>query len=403
MKMITLREFGLVALVLAVLAGSSLSAAEPQGMSMETYRKINTKVSDIKANPRQARVILKDLKKLVDANRAELLKALSKGQPLERALAARVLHLTTKDHQKVATALEKMVGDEDIETRRAVVNSLARLKKASSADALLKALADVDDTVRISAVSGLGFLKIAKTQAALTKATGDSNYRVRLGACRALGALANKENGPEIIAGIKDLLDDENAYVRMSAAAIIRKLSGEKKDSTKSKVANGKPEKKEENILHEMASEMEEIKENLEAEHHGREVVTAQEEVTKKLDQLIKQIQKQQQQQQQQQQKKQKSGKKKKKDGKKKKGGSKPGNQGKKAGNNPSSPATSEFMTSGQKQHGAKGELGEIGAAWGNLPPKLREKMLQVSSSDLPERYRKMLEIYFMSIAESKD
>lgn len=61
-----------------------------------------------------------------------------------------------------------------------------------------------------------------------------------------------------------------------------------------------------------------------------------------------------------------------------------------------------EFMTSGSVQHGAKAELGTIGADWGKMPPKEREKLLQASGADLPEQYRKMVEVFLMGIAEEK-
>jgi hypothetical protein len=143
------------------------------------------------------------------------------------------------------------------------------------------------------------------------------------------------------------------------------------------------------------------VRDNIEAEHHGREVIVAQDGIAKKLDQLIEMIKKQQQQQQQGQ------GKGKPKKGKKKKGqgkGSKPGNQagksGKQGGQNPSSPMQGEFMTSGSVQHGEKAALGEIGAQWGKLPPKERDKMLEALRAQLPPRYTRMLEVYLRSISE---
>jgi hypothetical protein len=59
-----------------------------------------------------------------------------------------------------------------------------------------------------------------------------------------------------------------------------------------------------------------------------------------------------------------------------------------------------EFQTSGSVQHGQKADVSGVGADWGKLPPKVREEMLLGKVENLPERYRKMLEIYLMSIAE---
>ncbi len=381
-----------------VLAGVVAIGGETSKLTPATYKKINGKIDEIKSNPRKTKGLLPGLKKLVDACRGELISGLQHGSAIERTLAAKVLYLSSGDKKKVAVALAGAMTDKDLEVRRSAASGLARMKMASSGKAFIAALEDVDETVRAVAVGALGALKIKEAKGALVKALEDENYKVRLGACRALGAIAGKEDGKDIAAKLKPLLEDENAYVRMAAAAIVQKLAGVKKDpKTEAK-------KNDENVLHELATDMDSVKEKLEAEHHGVEVRTAEEQVLKKIDTLIEMIKKQQQKSESKGKGKGKGKKKKKKKGGKK--GSKPGNQGKKGGKgkqggqNPSSPMQGEFMTSGQTQHGQKAELGAVGADWGKLPPKERDKIIQAMKAKLPDRYKKMLRLYLMGIAE---
>jgi HEAT repeats len=380
-----------------VLVGAIALGGEGSKLSPATYKKISGKLDEMKANPRKAKGMLPQLKKMVDAHRAELLSGLKHGSALERTLAAKILHLSSGDKAKVAAALSGAMTDKDLEVRRSAASGLARMKVASSAKAFVAALEDVDETVRAVAAGALGRLKFKPAREALVKVLEDENWKVRLGACRALGAIADKDNGKDIAAKLKPLLEDENAYVRMAAAAIVQKLSGVKKDPRA-----GKKKKGDENVLHELAQEMGAVKEKLEGEHHGAGVQTAEEEVTKKIDALIEMIKKQQQKSESKG-----KGKGKPKKGKKKKGKGKgkPGNEGKsgkgkKGGQNPSSPMSGEFMTSGGVNHGEKAALGAVGADWGKLPEKERDKIIKAMSAKLPDRYKRMLRLYLMSIAE---
>ncbi len=389
----------ILTLAALVLAGTMTLAGEPAKLSPETYKKINAKMLAIKSNPRKAKALLPGLKKLVDAHRKALLGALSGGSGLERALSAKILHLSSGDRDKVAAALAAAIKDKDLEVRRAAAAGLARMKVPSSAGAFMKALTDVDDSVRAVAAGALGRLKIKAAKDVLVKALDDENWKVRLAAVRSLAAIAGKDTKEEIAGKLKPLLEDENAYVRMAAAAIVQKLSGVKPET------GDRPKKSDENILHELAKEMDKVRDELETDHHGAGVQTAEAKITDKLDKLIAMIQKQQAKSES----KGKPGKGKPKPGKKKPGkkGSKPGNEGKgkpgkgkKGGQNPTSPMQGEFMTSGGVNHGAKADISGVGADWGKLPAKVREELLQAKEADLPDRYRKMLRIYLMGIAE---
>jgi len=388
--------------ILALIGGVMLLAApalaaeegkEPAKLTPELCKQLTEKVLALQDRSTATKELLASLKEDVEKHRGELLGALSGGSALERALAAALLHLAKSDQDKIAEGLAKALSDEDLDVRRGAAASLLVLKKPATADALIKALEDPDEQVRAAVAGTLGLIKCAKAKDGLVKLLADGNWMVRLQAVQALGAVADKDSSKEIAEKLKDCLEDENAFVRMAAAGTITKLTGVKPEGT--------PDAGDKNVLHDLAKEMGGVKEQLDGEHHGATVLVAQKGITDKLDQIIKMIQEQQQQQQQSQ------GKGKPKEGEKKPGQPKsgPGNQGKSGTpKQPTSPMQSEGMTSGGIQHGEKGkaEVSSVGGEWGKLPPKVREEMLLGANENLPERYKKLLEIYLMSIAEEE-
>ena len=381
----------------ALLLGGRLLAAdgepgkESAKLTPELCKQLAEKVLALQDRATATKELAESLKADVEQHRAELLGALDGGSALERALAATLLHMAKSDQDKIAEALAgKALKDEDLDVRRGAAASLLALKKPATAEALIKALEDPDEVVRSAAAATLGQLKVARAKDGLVRLLLDGNWMVRLQAVQALAAVTDKDSAKEVAERLKDLLEDENAFVRMAATGAITKLTGVKPEGT--------PDTAEKNVLHNLAGEMSGVKEQLDSEHHGATVQVAQKGITDKLDQIIKMIQEQQQQQQQQQQQKQQQQKQ-----QQQKQQSGPGNQskqGKQGGQNPTSPMSGEFQTSGGVQHGQKADVSGVGADWGKLPPKVREEMLLGKIENLPERYRKMLEIYLMSIAE---
>jgi|GEM_PF-5018786 len=51
---------------------------------------------------------------------------------------------------------------------------------------------------------------------------------------------------------------------------------------------------------------------------------------------------------------------------------------------------------------GVPGVNPAAGVAWGNLPPAVQEEVTAALKSDMPERYRRFLEIYYKILAEGK-
>ena len=70
-------------------------------------------------------------------------------------------------------------------------------------------------------------------------------------------------------------------------------------------------------------------------------------------------------------------------------------------GTNPASTSDVGEMASSDP-NGVPGANAGIGVAWGNLPPSVREEVTAALKTDLPERYRRFLGIYYKILAEGK-
>ncbi len=156
-----------------------------------------------------------------------------------------------------------------------------------------------------------------------------------------------------------------------------------------------------------ISAQMHKVKDKLEAEHHGARVRLTQQEILKRLDELIKKIE---EAQQPPNDGKPDPGKEPKPQRGPKRTSANPNNQGRPqpgSAQNPSSPMQEEFLTSGGKpptgMHKTRAELSAVGGKWGELPAKLRRRIIQVRSAEFPDRYRRMIEIYLMAIAEEDE
>lgn len=150
-----------------------------------------------------------------------------------------------------------------------------------------------------------------------------------------------------------------------------------------------------------ISAQMHKVKDRLEAEHHGARVLLTQQEVLKRLDELIKKVE---EAQPPPHGGKPDPGKEPEppKGPKRPSGG--PENEGPGGGQDPKRPLDREFMTSGAKppagMHKTRAELSAVGGKWGILSPKMRRRIIQVRSAQLPARCRRMIVIYLMAIAE---
>jgi hypothetical protein len=145
-----------------------------------------------------------------------------------------------------------------------------------------------------------------------------------------------------------------------------------------------------------ISARMRAARDRLQADHHGVQVQVPQRKIVEELDRLIKELSRGQEE----------------RDrptcprpGDPRKGPRKPRTGPRTAGppgggNDPSRPMDYEGMTRGGIVRGIKALIGARGGEWGELPHKPRLRILQACRSRMPERYRKMLIIYWAALGE---
>ncbi|MGD0091503.1 MAG: HEAT repeat domain-containing protein [Planctomycetota bacterium] len=316
------------------------------------------------------------------ANKGTLVKALGSSQTLQREMAARALEYCG-DRKTVVAALIKVVeADSDSGVRRAAAATLAKLPDAGSVEALIKGLSDDTDTVRGLCATGLGNIKDSRASEPLLKLlTTDSKPIVRLQAATALSKIGDKAN----LEGLAKALENEkDERVKMAIAGAVRKAIGGETAQTEAMptVADLTRE------LSELAKEMKDVEDKLRNDRHDQAVQVQGSGIEKRLAQLIEKLDK----------------------GCDGSGGSSSGkgdkNQQKQKGNQ-SNPGKNAGNPLKDSTLGSAVQQGSVNPAlvagkqdaWAKLPPAQRDELLQAFREEMPERWRKRLEAYFLSIA----
>ncbi|MBI3829354.1 MAG: HEAT repeat domain-containing protein [Planctomycetes bacterium] len=317
------------------------------------------------------------------ASKDALLKALTSAQTIHRELAAMALEYAG-DAKGVIEPLNKtLTSDPDSEVRLAAAGTLTNLADAASVDALCKALTDKDEQVRGQVVAGLSKIKDPRAVNPLLNALKEEEKAgIRARAAAALGAIKEKTS----LEPLMKLLDDEkDQRVRMSIASAVRAIRGQDTPATE-----GVPDVAEHTgQLTQLGKDMREVEDKLRNDRHDRAVQVDEKGIDEKLSKLIEQLEKMQsqssssssQKKQQQQQQQQQSG-------------NQPGP--KQAGS-----PLADSKLGGGAQRGALNAADVAGqqADWAKLPPAEREAMMNAFKRDIPERWRKRLEAYYLSIA----
>jgi len=330
---------------------------------------------------------LKSLKADAAENKDALLKALGSASVIHRELAARALEYCG-DKKAAISALSKTVNDDqDDNVRRAAAAALAKLPDAAAVEALMKALGDSSDSVRGISATALGNIKDPRAaQALLHVLEVDAKPMVRMQAATALGKIKEKSIVEKLT---KAMADEKDERVKIAIAGAVRNtMGGDSKRTEGMPTADGAA-----NELASLAKEMKEVEEKLRGDRHDLAVQVQGQGIEKKLAVLIEQIEKScssssQSDKKEQQQQQQKQGN--------------AGNSGK-SGQSP----LRESRLGGAVPPGAQNAAQVAGKsdAWAKLPPAQRDELLQAFREDMPERWRKRLEAYFLSIAaeEAKD
>jgi hypothetical protein len=327
-----------------------------------------------------------DAKKALAAAAAEqkavLQKALFASQVLHRELAAKALE-SCGDAKAAAPELAKaLAADPDAAVRRACANSLGGLKDAGGVEALIKSLQDKEESVRGQAAAALGAIRDPRATASLLEVMAkDDKPAVRR---RAANALTEIKDAGALEVLLKALETEQDYRVRMAIAAAIRAIRGQDTAQTREM-----PQEGGENPLAGLSKEMKDVEEKLRNDRHDQAVQVDQKSIEEKLTKLIDLVEQMQQQQQrsqgqqQQQQKQQQQGQ----------------QQGQGA-KRPSSPMADSKLGSAP-QRGALNPAVVDGqqAEWAKLPAAMRDEMMQVYREGMPERWRRRLEAYYLSVA----
>ncbi len=374
-------------------------AEEPAGgdMPLDVYQKIKAHFDAMYgaqsallpgAAPIDRKEVEANLKKDAAANKDVLMKALAGGKTIHRELAARALEYSG-DKPSAVTALSKAVtADSDENVRRACAAALAKIPDAAAVEPLIKALSDNSDSVRGIVATALGNIKDNRaTEGLLRVLAGDSKAMNRLQAANALAKIKD----PASADGLKKALEsDQDERVKIAVAGAIREVAGKDTAQTEPVVSAGEAGGE----LSELSKEMRGVEEKLRADRHDQAVQVQGANVEQRLTKLIEKIEKSCQSCSQCNNPKEGQCN-------NPKDGNKPGNK-----NNPTS-GLKDSALSGAVAGGSTNAAQVVGTqdSWAKLPPAQRDELLQAFREDVPERWRKRLEAYFLSVAgeEAKD
>jgi len=317
------------------------------------------------------------------ANKDTLIKALQSSLALQREMAARALEYSG-DRRAAVPPLSKVVAeDKDASVRRAAAATLAKLPDAGAVEALIKGLADDADSVRGICATALGNIKDSRASEPLLKVlTADSKPIVRLQAATALSKIKDKATLESLS---KALENEKDERVKMAIAGAVRKVLGGDNAQTEPLPTVGEVGKE----LSDLAKEMKDVEDKLRNDRHDQAVQVQGAGIEKRLAQLVEKLN----QACSQSSGSQKQGDKDKQQQRQQGNQSNPG----KSSNNPLKDST----LGSPVQQGQMNPALVAGKqdAWARLPPAQRDELLQAFREEMPERWRKRLEAYFLSIA----
>lgn len=321
-------------------------------------------------------------------NKAVLVKALKSSQTVQREVAARALEYCGDKELALKNLSQALIEDTAESVRRAAAAALVKLPDASAVETLIKGLADSADSVRGLCATALGNIKDTRATVPLLRILEtEAKPLVRMQAATAL----SKIKDPKSLEALTKLLDSEkDERVKMALAGAIRGVGG---DTAQTQPVPNAADAA--NELAALAKEMKEVEAKLRGDRHDVAVQNQGKEIEKKLAVLIEKLDKQcnnsgsgsgqkksdQQQQQQQQQ------------------------QGNKPGQGSGGLKGSELGGAAPPSSLNPAQVANKTEAWAKLPAAQRDELLQAFREDVPERWRKRLEAYFLSIAseEAKD
>jgi len=355
-----------------------LSGPQPSAdLKLDTYQEVAELLRDYE----QHKLSVPELQERLAPREPELREALKSTMTIQRSLSVRALAFAVDRSSALDCLKQVLAGDAEESVRAESAASLGALKDAGAVEALIEALRDEAAVVREAAVIALGKFNDDRAGVPLLERLRyDTSHSVRMAAARTLPLLPIEKLQDEI-AAILDTEQDER--VRWMLAETLRVLRGaeEEEDAAPSPDAfSGK--------LKALAGEMQSVEKKLRDDRHDSSVQNDQQDVQIKLAEMIKTLEDLEQAKTQQAQSS--------KDGKKRWASlASSGQPASTKGSKLSMPARDP----GQEAAFQAARVAEQRNRWANLPASSRDEMLQVFRPEVPIRWRKRLEAYFLSVA----
>lgn len=346
-------------------------------LKLDTYQQVAGWLRDFELR----KIDIAELQEHLSPWEPELREALKSTMAIQRSLSVRALAFAVDRSSAVESLKLVLTADVEESVRAESAASLGALKDASAVESLIAALRDEAAVVREAAVLALGKFNDERAGAPLLERLRyDTVHTVRMAAARTLPLLPI-EKLQEEIAAILDTEKDER--VRWMLSETLRLLRGEAEDEDAGPTPDAFATK-----LKELATDMQSVESKLRDDRHDSSVQNDQQDVQIKLAEMIKTLEDLEQSKTQQAQNS--------KDGKKRWGAlassSSPSpSKGSKLSMPPRDPAQEAAFQAAR--------VAEQRNRWANLPAASRDEMLQVFRPEVPIRWRKRLEAYFLSVA----
>lgn len=380
----------------AVPTPTTVSPCAPYSdMSLVLYRSLREKallLSESQCQPPSAesdgvplpdpRQVLVQLAGEVREHEAEILSALGSSRSIQRELAARVLSLAADKKSAVDALCTVLESDNDSDVRATAAFTLGRLGDAAAVDTLLGRLRDDNEGVRSQAIAALGQMRDERAVADLMQILrSDLKPLLRLHAAASLALIKSGVSDSDL-AGLLSSEADER--VKMAIASAIRAISPEKAPG-----ASEIPDQDDYGSrLSELAGVMKGVEQKMRDDRYDEVVQVDQNEIDEKLGDMIQElekmqrlaIEKQQKETRQQQARRRLAALGQQEDSPRPRTVSRP------------PPPVGEARVN-------SGRVVSRGDNWASLPQAERDELLQVFRPEVPLRWRKRLEAYFVSLA----
>ena len=363
----------------APLPATAKAEAEP-GLPLALYRSLKTKI-DAAQNPATAEMAAA-LRDEVRAHEPELRAALRAPQSIQRRLAASALCYAAECKQAVEGLCAALRDDEDSAVRAASAAALGCLCDAAAVETLIGALRDESEEVRGSSAAALGLLRDERAVPGLLRLLRtDEKPLLRAQAAMALAQIRTDVREQDLASALAQESDER---VKMTIAAAIKALSGEEL------LLDGIPDPNDyHRKLSALSRDMGDVELKLRDDRHDETVQIDQQDIERKLNDLISELEKTAQASQSQGLN---ARERERLERRAALGATQPQGQSTRPGSKPvrGTGGTGALVPSSVTGRHEK---------WASLPNKERDELLQVYRPEIPLRWRRRLEAYFLSVA----